>query len=69
MKKWRRVIISIAAIYVVIAIFLACKLTPLTKEEEFLPADHKVALLKTDQVKDFGAEQIAKIDVFMFWGV
>ena len=50
-KKWRYAIITIAALYIGFGIYMATQLKPLSKEENFLPEDHYVTLLRTQQSK------------------
>lgn len=44
-------------------------MTPLTKQEEFLPEDHELNVIQTESAEAFGTSGIMNMDVFIYWGV
>jgi predicted RND superfamily exporter protein len=67
--RYKFILLTLFGIWTIVAFILATSLTPLSKEEEFLPENHKINLLQNDAMKSFGSSGIMDIDVNIYWGV
>lgn len=56
-------------IWTVVAAIYAFKLSPLTKEEEFLPEDHELMQVWKTVETNFPIGAIVELNVDIYWGV
>lgn len=68
-KKFARVIIFVFLIWTGVASYYASQLSPLTKEEEFLPSDHELMQVWQTVEKNFPVGAIVELNIDIFWGV
>ena len=67
-KKFSIPIVVLFMIWTVISAIFASRLTPLSKEEEFLPADHQLSLI-TELVEDNYNGGLINLAIDIYWGV
>lgn len=68
-KTYKYPIVLLFVIWTVIASIFAAKLSPLTKEEEFLPDDHPLSLITKLISEEYTSGGVIDLDVDIFWGV
>ena len=56
-------------VWTIIAGYYASKLSPISKEENFLKEDHPLMQEQNDSFRDFGLMEFFKMDVSIYWGV
>lgn len=67
-KKYALVIVLVFMIWTITAAIFASKLTPLSKEEEFLPPDHQLTKI-SEIVEENYSGGIINLGIDIYWGV
>ena len=68
-KRFAWPIIAIFTVWTVVAAIYAMQLKPLSKEEEFLPADHELMQVWSTVETNFPVGAIVELNVDVYWGV